>query len=60
MKKFRVNSAMRCTANDRMARCQVYAIEEGVITNRPDDDSPFTYHAAIDPHEIDAFWARRT
>jgi len=52
MKKFRVKSAMRFTANDKIGRSQVKTIEDDGIADRIDGETPFNYLDAIDEVEI--------
>jgi hypothetical protein len=60
MKKFRVKSAMRFTANDKIGRSQVKTIEDDEITDERNEDSPFTHEDNIDLVEMVGFSFRQT
>jgi hypothetical protein len=51
---------IKFTVNDKIGRRQVKTIEDDEIADRPDEDSPFTYHDDIDPAEMVGFSVRRT
>jgi hypothetical protein len=51
---------IRFTVNDQIGRSQVKTIEDDEIADRPDEDSPFSYHDDIDPAEMAGFSVRQT
>lgn len=51
---------IRFMVNDQIGRNQVKTIEDEEIADRPDENSPFTYHDDIDPAEVAGFSIRQT